>query len=531
MSIDHHSPRLSKDALVARMHAIESARDRMRAGHQTAASEIRRIARLTGAFADACGSERLAELAASLDESGAGDFSHQLVLVLQELGRLIDNCKTPPANILVVEDDPIAAQVLANHLEAPTRRIFLARSTREAESILADHGVSLVLLDLLLPDSDGRNFLVELRRRPELDGVPVIINSAVTSAETRVECYTLGADEFFHKPISPAVLSAAVSSKLQRAREIFLQSRTDRLTGLGNRTAVIEAFRRLEFLVDRGGSSLSLAILDVDRFKRVNDAFGHATGDGVLRFLAQVLTRHLRDSDVIGRWGGEEFVVLFPGTGHLSAAAALEKTLGIFRAHIFEAPAGAPFSVSFSGGVVEVQPGDGLEQAIGRADGLMYAAKAAGRNRILAAALGEEPESPRLLLVLRDPVLGPSVQFRLQQEGFDALLKTDAASAFEAAPGFAADLLLMEMDLSDMTGLALLDRLKRLPAYRNLPVLMLADAEHQGAMEQGLALGVSDFVFLPLSQVELITRIRRLIRRLRLPQADAAQGSAEAGSL
>jgi diguanylate cyclase (GGDEF)-like protein len=412
--------------------------------------------------------------------------------------------------------------VLANHLEAPTRRIFLARTAQEAESILANHAVSLVLLDLLLPDSDGRNFLVELRRRPEMDGVPVIINSADTSAATRAECYTLGADEFFHKPISPAVLSAAVTSKLQRAREIFLQSRTDRLTGLGNRTAVIEAFRRLGFLVDRGGSSLSLAILDLDRFKRVNDAFGHAIGDGVLKFLAQVLTRHLRDSDVIGRWGGEEFVVLFPGAEHWSAAAALEKTLDIFRAHRFDAPAGASFSVSFSGGVVEIQPGDGLEQAIERADALMYRAKAAGRNRILAAPAGEEPESPRLLLVLRDPVLGSSIQYRLQEEGFDALLKTDAASALEAAPGFPANLLLLEMGLSDMTGLDLLTRLKRLPAYHKLPVLMLADPEHEQAMERGLAAGVSDFALLPLSQVELITRIRRLIKRLRLPSAAIA---------
>ncbi len=531
MSMDHQSPRLSKDALMARMQAIESARERLRAGCGEAAAEIRRIARLTGGFVDACGSQRLAELAASLEESRGSDFGHRLALLLQELERLIAHCKSPPANILVVEDDPIAAHVLASHLEAPTRRIFFARNMREAESILANHSVSLVLLDLVLPDSDGRNFLVELRRRPEMDGVPVLINSADTSAATKVECYTLGADEFFPKPISPEVLSAAVTSKLQRAREIFLQSRIDKLTGLGNRTAVIEAFRRLDFLVDRAGSSLSLAILDVDRFKRVNDAYGHAIGDGVLKFLAQVLTGHLRDSDVVGRWGGEEFVVLLPGSGHLDAAAALDKTLDIFRRHRFEAPEGDPFSVSFSGGVVEIRADEGLEQAIGRADALMYAAKQAGRNRILAEPAAQELESGRILLVLGNPVLGPSVQYRLQQEGFDALLKTDATSALEAAPSFDANLLLLETDLPGMTGLDLLDRLKRLPAYRNLPVLMLADSEQEGAMEQELASGVSDFVLLPLCQVELITRIRRLIRRLRPPQADLAQGSAEASGL
>jgi DNA-binding response OmpR family regulator len=127
-----------------------------------------------------------------------------------------------------------------------------------------------------------------------------------------------------------------------------------------------------------------------------------------------------------------------------------------------------------------------------------------------------------LLLVVRDPVLGPSVQHRLQEEGFDALLKTDAASALQAAPRFPANLLLLEMGLSDMTGLDLLARLKRLPAYHSLPVLMLADAEHEGAMERGLASGVSDFALLPLSQVELVTRIRRLIKRLRLPNSAIA---------
>lgn len=522
MTISNHPMRLSKDVLAARRKVIEKARARFRGGEPEAESEIRRIARLLSGLVDHSTAQRLAQLAAALETGQADAFDSTLEHLLGELDQLLSASENQQATILVVEDDPIAALILGANIEAPTRSILYARNASEAEETLRNHVVSLVLLDLGLPDSDGRNFLVELRSRSELDGVPVIISSADNSTATKAECYNLGADEFFEKPISPEVLGAAVTSKLQRAREIFLQSKIDKLTGVGNRGAVSDAFQRLEFLVDRTDYPFSLGILDVDRFKRVNDDHGHPTGDLVLKGLAQVLTRNLREGDVIGRWGGEEFVVMFPNTDAGNATAVLSTILKRFRERRFEAPSGESFSVSFSGGVVGVRPGEGLERALERADALMYEAKEAGRNRIHSEPVDSAVEVPRLLLVVRDPILGRSAQYRLRKEGFHAEWRRNAAEALQLASEFEADLLVVEMELPDMSGLSLLDRFNTLQTYRNLPVVMLADSERESPMEEGFWRGVSDFVALPLSHAELVTRIRRLLGRYPLLPESAA---------
>ncbi|MEJ7596388.1 MAG: diguanylate cyclase [Kofleriaceae bacterium] len=169
----------------------------------------------------------------------------------------------------------------------------------------------------------------------------------------------------------------------QDVRELQRVAMRDSLTGLANRTAILQIYARERAVSARANRPFSIAMIDLDRFKSVNDTHGHASGDEVLKRTAATIVESLRKSDAVGRWGGEELVVLFPNTEVDGAARALDKVLSEVRALAFLGKDGAKFSVTFSAGAVVTGASESLEEAMARADVLLYEAKRAGRDRIL----------------------------------------------------------------------------------------------------------------------------------------------------
>ncbi len=184
----------------------------------------------------------------------------------------------------------------------------------------------------------------------------------------------------------------AVAS-FQDVRELQRVATRDTLTGLANRAAISQTFARESVISARANRPFSVALIDLDRFKSINDTHGHAAGDGVLRRTAAALVASLRRSDAVGRWGGEELVVLLPNTDVVGAGRAIEKALADVRALTFTGRDGASFSITFSAGAVVTLPSEPIEDAVARADALLYEAKGAGRNRVSIAGSGS-PRDP-----------------------------------------------------------------------------------------------------------------------------------------
>jgi len=185
-------------------------------------------------------------------------------------------------------------------------------------------------------------------------------------------------------------LTHAVAA-FQDVRELMRKALVDSLTGLANRASLAQVFGRERMLCERSGKGLGVCIIDIDHFKAVNDTHGHAVGDKVLQRLARSLADALRRTDVVGRWGGEEFVVLLPGSDAPGLSTVLDKALRAVRRESFQGKSRRVFQVTFSAGAVLAQPGENLESCVARADALLYAAKHAGRNRVL---LDDPPSSP-----------------------------------------------------------------------------------------------------------------------------------------
>jgi diguanylate cyclase (GGDEF)-like protein len=305
-----------------------------------------------------------------------------------------------PAKILVVDDSQAQREHLAQVLRSEGYEVVEARDGKEAIKVVKEEQPDLVLLDMILPDMDGRQVLRLIKPRDTDQFMPVIILSMKGDVATKVEGLRLGADDFLVKGVEePEIIARCqamlrIKSLQERLREMQKkleeQSITDALTGLKNRRffdeRLHEEFRRAQ----RYGDYLALIMVDLDHFKQVNDRFGHQAGDSVLHEAASLIRGSLRDPDICARYGGEEFAVILPKTHMSGALAVAERMWRAIGAKDFVIGPGedgkTPRSIHVTGSIgvafypsKDINSGDLLLRF---ADQALYQAKRSGRNTI-----------------------------------------------------------------------------------------------------------------------------------------------------
>lgn len=305
----------------------------------------------------------------------------------------------PKPEILVVDDESVHVEWVGSVLAREGYRVRIARSGREALRAVEEAPPDLVLLDIVLPDTNGLDVLASLKERWEATFVPVMILSAKCDVETRVTALRLGAADFLPKPFAMAEVLARCASmlrvkslqdQLERAqRDLEERSVTDALTGLKNRRFFDERLHEEFARAHRYADPVSLIMVDLDHFKSVNDRYGHPAGDAVLRGAAGVVRAAIRDPDVCCRYGGEEFGIILPKTHLPGALAVAERIWRALGAKAYDVPATAPggpatLHVTASVGVAFFPSKDitAHEHLLRFADEALYQAKRAGRNTI-----------------------------------------------------------------------------------------------------------------------------------------------------
>ncbi len=277
--------------------------------------------------------------------------------------------------VLIADDSAVMRAVLRGELTRHGWAVAEAVDGVDALERIRELRPHIVLLDIEMPRMNGYQVLAELTADPELADIPVIFLTARDSGRDVAEGLRRGAHDYLRKPFEPVELLARllVAHRTKALRdELRGLAMTDPLTGLRNRRFMQQQLSALGSLHRRHGTPLSALLLDVDHFKRVNDEHGHEEGDRVLRSVAERVAGRVRAEDVAGRWGGEEFLVLTPGT---EAAAALRLAEDL-RACVAES--GATVSIGVAGLREGMTPGDLVREA----DDAMYAAKAAGRDAV-----------------------------------------------------------------------------------------------------------------------------------------------------
>lgn len=298
--------------------------------------------------------------------------------------------------ILVAEDDPITRRLLKISLERWRYEPLLVTDGAEAlEILLGEDPPPMAILDWMMPGVEGTEVCRELRKRQAESYIYTLLLTSKSRREDLLNGLEAGADDYLVKPFDLRELEARLwtgrriirlQNELITSREAIRQSAThDALTGVWNRATHFSMLHREFNRSSREKNPLSVIMMDLDHFKLINDKFGHETGDQVLQEVTRRLQSALRPYDSLGRYGGEEFVVIAPGSDKGSALRLAER----LRAKISGAPVSTlagPVPVTLSLGVASYSPDiDSPESLVRRADAAMYAAKKAGRNRAQAA--------------------------------------------------------------------------------------------------------------------------------------------------
>lgn len=300
------------------------------------------------------------------------------------LDQLTSRSAPEPYHILIVDDDPDVAQFYAMVLESAGMTTRVASKPERVPGILEDFDADLVLMDLYMPKCSGPELARVLRQIPGYLGLPIIYVSSETDARRQFKALQVGADGFLTKPIEPERLVTEVHLRAERMRTLRSLMIRDSLTGLFNHNTILQLLKVAMASCQRTRRLLCLAMIDVDHFKAVNDTHGHPTGDQVLMALGRTLRLRLRESDIVGRYGGEEFAVIMTGLDADQAKTIMDSLRESFAAVTFMAD-GIEFHCTFSGGLAAFPEYSDPSALIEAADAALYRAKHAGRNCILIA--------------------------------------------------------------------------------------------------------------------------------------------------
>lgn len=290
-------------------------------------------------------------------------------------------------SIAVIDDSKISLQIIKNFFsfyDVENVNYF----SDPSEFLNSDFNYDLLIVDLFMPKYDGEDLIIKIREKNDV--AIIILITAYNNGNVISRCLTLGANEFILKPLNlnlfMAVLDSCITQyKLKNqaiinTQKLFELATRDGLTGIYNRTFFINSFKEKAAETLRTKLPFSFILLDIDHFKSINDEFGHLKGDYVLKELASILKHNLRETDVLCRWGGEEFIILLSNTSLDNAIKLAEKLRITLETHRFSGLR----KITASFGVTQWYNDDGDESAFKRLDNSLYLAKLTGRNKVVA---------------------------------------------------------------------------------------------------------------------------------------------------
>ena len=301
-----------------------------------------------------------------------------------KLDSLTTSRVSEPYKILVVDDEPELADYHCLILREAGMTTEIVNAPMEVFDRLSKFNPDLILMDMYMPDCNGMELAKTIRQMKSYFSIPIVFLSGETNIDKQLSAMTMGGDEFLTKPIKPEHLVSSVAVRAERMRIIRSFMERDSLTGLLNHTRIKLQLDIALTRSERLNKPAAFAMIDIDRFKSVNDTYGHPVGDRVIVSLSCLLQQRLRKTDIIGRYGGEEFAVVFNDTSAADAVAIVDKIRAGFSQIRFQ-HGGGEFSVTFSAGIAGYPEFRNAEAISDAADKALYEAKRSGRNRIAIA--------------------------------------------------------------------------------------------------------------------------------------------------
>ncbi|WP_245602223.1 GGDEF domain-containing response regulator [Peribacillus kribbensis] len=426
--------------------------------------------------------------------------------------------------VYLIDNDISMLMLLKDEMEKKGWMVIANSDPGKAMAQFYDFNPDCLIVNIQLPEKDGFQILKDIREQNGKYFLPKMMLSSENTKENRIKALMLGADDFISKPLDLEEFLLRVERQIGKKQMFDQMVLVDELTQVYNRRFLTKILARSLAELKRTSESFTVAIVDLDYFKRINDSYGHLAGDKVLEEFAFFLKRSVRASDIVTRYGGEEFIIVFPHSTSREIKTRLENVLHDFSRKTFHSGEEG-YTVSFSAGVYTVSDHSLEEKSIlQHADSALYEAKKNGRARIEVSENGrQELPKKRLLVSIIDD---------------DAIIRTMLVKMMEAAdfPNYEADIesfedglkfisssrlkqeghhfLILDGMMPSMDGLEVIQEVKKERVIGRLTVLMLTGRKSETDIARALKLGADDYVTKPFSITELQARIERLLKRM-----------------
>ncbi len=462
--------------------------------------------------------------------------------------------------ILVVDDNATNRHILVKSLSQIGYEVQEARDGFEAVDIATAQVPDLILLDIMMPGRDGFEVGRILQSQPVTASIPFIFLTAKSDAEDIDRAFSLGGCDYLIKPFKMSEVKARISVHLQLRHaqketeernkqleemskviaetniELARQARIDSLTTLLNRRAWEESVTMEHDRCRRNGDRYSIFMIDVDYFKSYNDSLGHQAGDDCLRHVATCIQSSCRTMDAVGRYGGEEFVVLVPQKISDSSQVLAER----IRKAVYDLNIPHPASlvadrVTVSVGIADLDE-NSWEDVLEKADTAMYIAKETGRNKVCTFnqtmpnkdARNITPQGPTAIgttaqqhdqgrfrvLIVDDHATNRAVcRQSLEHEGYEIREAIDGITALDEISRMPPHVILMDVMMPGMDGLTCTRHLKENPNTQYIPVIMVSALADASDIRAGLEAGADEYLTKPIRPAELAMRVQSMIKR------------------
>ncbi len=485
-----------REALNERITALEVALSALKQGDADALDSLRRLGHALKGAGSSFGFPEISVLAGAVEQAGPTEMPSRVAALLSVLTKTAT--AAPRAVVLIIDDDPLLTRLLEHKLAGANREVRVARSIEEAEQTLDSGRVELILLDLFLPDADGRTLLGNLRSRPETAGIPIFVMSGSSSPVARTECLALGADAFVQKPFDVDALAAMVGASLSRRR--WQISGAVHGAAATAREVVLSAFHRLlethEFI--------AVAAMSPEAHRPGPE--GEQVSEDDFIGMLQALEEALPEGSVAARWSPGELIVLAP-----LGEDELADLIDTVRIRERNRPGRGGALVTFSAGVVATDGASGLADAYARASSLADRAHRAGGDRVVTSH--RRSGRAKVLLAEDDTLTAALIIHRLEREGFDVEHHAEGVGALQAGTEGEFSVAILDVQMPGLDGFEVLARLRASPTSTHLPVVMLTAMGSERDVVRGFDLGADDYILKPFSPAELTARLRRLLDR------------------
>jgi diguanylate cyclase (GGDEF)-like protein len=305
----------------------------------------------------------------------------QMATLLSRILDMVQLREQERYRILIVEDSKVAMTQIKKALTNQGLDTRSITSPTKLLEVMAEYQPDLVLMDMYMPTCNGVEATRVLRQMPAYQATPIVYLSGETNIGLQIEALRLGGDQFMTKPFNPILLAATLKTTIERHHEVRRASRHDGLTGLLNHTV---ARTQLDAWVAGKATGICIAMIDIDRFKAINNAYGYPAGDQVIRSLGWLLKGRMRVTAIVGRLGGDEFIIAARNTTIEEMQSVLDRIRSSF-ATMPHAHTGGVMHGTFSAGLAAYADFPDATQAIAAADEALLRAKREGRNRLLLA--------------------------------------------------------------------------------------------------------------------------------------------------